>query len=198
MDSPARFTQLQGFATDWRRLLTRGTALLFFGIALAVASLFNPDATLLHARDFSWLPAAAILVVAAGVIECFDAAIARNPTGFFVHLPIGVLDLVNGSLIVMSIGLDPPSLRLMIAAFLIVKGTLRIALARTTHLPHMKPTIYGGAASILFGLLIWQQWPASGAWFMAFGLSADIALRGWATMMFALWLRQTDVRGSTA
>lgn len=168
--------------------------MLFLGIAVAIASLFKPEAMLMHARDFSWLPAAAILVVAAGVIECFDAAIARDPTGFFLHLPIGVLDPVNGSLIIFSTGLEPASLRLMIAAFLIVKGTLRIALARATQIPHKRSTIYGGAASIFLGLLIWQQWPAAGAWWMAFALSADIACRGWATLMIALWLRQANAK----
>ncbi len=170
--------------------------MLFFGIALTIASLFKPDAMLMHARDFSWLPAAALLVAAAGVIECFDAAIARDPTGFFVHLPVGVLDLVNGSLIIFSMGLEPASLRLMIAAFLIVKGTLRIALAQTTQIPHKRSTIYGGGASIVLGLLIWQQWPAAAAWFMAFGLSADIACRGWATVMLALWLRRANAKES--
>lgn len=55
-----------------------------------------------------------------------------------------------------------------------------------------------GTTMLFLGLLIWQQWPAAGAWFMAFGLSADIACRGWAILMFALWLRQTHLTESAA
>ena len=54
-DKIAEFTQL---GIDARRLLIRGVALLFCGAALASASLLNPNATLMHAKEFSWLPAA--------------------------------------------------------------------------------------------------------------------------------------------
>ncbi len=188
----ARFARFEGFATDWRRLLGRGIVMMVLGAVLAAASLFNPEAMLMHAREFSWLPAAAFLVVAAGAVECFDAFMAKEPTGFFIHLPVGVLDLVTGSLIILSIGGTPEGLRLMIAAFLLVKGILRITLAQVTQLPHNRSTTYGGIVSVILGLLLWLQWPSSGGWFLALGLSTDIALRGWAIIMFALWLRGSE------
>ena len=42
--------------------------------------------------------------------------------------------------------------------------------------------------SILLGLLIFMQWPTSAAWFLAFSLSTEIALRGLGIITFAQWL----------
>lgn len=191
MNLHGKFAKLEGFGTDWRRLLLRGAIMLILGAALSTASVANPEVMLMHAREFSWLPAAAFVVLAAGVLECFDAAIAREPTGFFIHLPIGVLDLVLGGLIVFSISGDPARLSLMIAAFLLVKGIIRMTLAQAARLPHKTSTVWGASISVILGWLIWLEWPSSAGWFLAFCLSVDIGLKGWALMMFGLWLRQT-------
>ncbi|MGZ8218344.1 HdeD family acid-resistance protein [Methylomagnum sp.] len=196
MNLRAKFARFERFGTDWRRLLVRGAVMLFVGVALAIAALFNPDAMLLHAREFSWLPAAGFVVLAVGILECFDAAIAKELRDFFLHLQNGVLDVVVAGLIIFSIGDDPARLSLLIAAFLMVKGILRTILAQATQVPHRTSTIVGAGVSFVLGMLIWAEWPSQAAWFLSVALSAEIGFRGWALMMFAFWAKAQKTRES--
>lgn len=190
MNLSDKFSKFEHFSTDWRRLLGRGFIMLVIGTTLAIASVFNPGGSVMHAGDFSWLPVAAIVVLLLGLLECFDAVIAKELRDFFLHLQSGVLDVVVATLIIFSIGGDPARLSLLLVAYLIVKATIRIILAYVTQLPQRASTTLGAAVSIVLGFLMWVQWPTSAAWFLAFCLSVDIALRGWAVMMFAFWLKR--------
>ena len=115
--------------------------MLSVGALLGLASLANPDATLLYAAGYSWLPAAALVVLAVGLLECLDAALAREQRDSFLRLQNGVLDVIVGGMIVFSVDADPARLVLLIAAFLMVKGVLRLTLARATQLPHKTSTM---------------------------------------------------------
>lgn len=191
-----KYAQFEQLGTDVRRLLLRGAVLLFIGTMLTLASVLNPNATLMHATDFSWLPAAGLVVVAVGALECFDAAIAKDARDFFANLPVGVLDIVVGGLTIFSISGHPSRLSLMIAAFLITKGVLRMVIAYGTQSAHKGSTIIGAWVSIILGVMVYAEWPSPAGWFLAFCLSADIALRGWAIIKLGLWLR--DVKSSPA
>lgn len=197
MSLRTKFARFERFGTDWRRLLARGAVMLFAGVTLVLAALFNPDAVVLYARGFSWLPAAALVVLAVGLLECFDAAIAREQRDFLMHLQNGVLDGVVGGMIVFGTDVDPARLSLLIAGFLMVKGILRTILAQAAQVPHRISTLIGAGVSLLLGLLIWGEWPSPAAWFLAFALSAEIGFRGWALMMFAFWVRARKVREQT-
>lgn len=122
MKLQGKLARFERFGTDWRRLLARGTIMLSIGALLGLASLSNPDATLLYLAGYSWLPAAALVVLAVGLLECLDAALAREQRDFFLHLQNGVLDVIVGGMIVFSVDADPARLVLLIAAFLMIKG----------------------------------------------------------------------------
>jgi uncharacterized membrane protein HdeD (DUF308 family) len=184
----AMLSRFERFGMDWRRVLLRGAMTCLIGLSLAMAALFNPDAMLLHARDFSWLPAGGLAVLAVGILEGLDAAIAKESRDFFLHLQNGILDVVVGGLIVFGIGGDPSRLSLLIAAFLMAKGLFRIVLAQAMRLRKASTLVVGGI-SVLLGFLISAEWPSAAAWFLAFCLAAEIGLRGWALMTFAFWLK---------
>lgn len=182
-------SRFERFGMDWRRVFLRGAITCLIGFSLAVAALFNPDTTLLHAREFSWLPAGGLAILAVGILECLDAAIAREARDFFLHLQNGILDVVVGGLIVFSIGDEPSRVSLLVAAFLMVKGLFRIVLAQATQLRQKASALVGGGISVFLGFLISVEWPSAAAWFLAFCLGAEIGLRGWALMMLAFWLK---------
>ena len=197
MNLREKFSTLEHTGTDWRRLLIRGSLMLFIGVALVAGTLFKHDVIIFQVRDFSWLPVCGIVVLAVGFLECFDAATAKELGDFFLNLQTGVLDVVVGGLILFSIGGDPARLSLLIAAFLIVKGIFRLTLAAVTQLPNRVSTSVGAVLSIIFGMLIWLEWPSSAGWFLAFCLSAEIGLRGWAILMFSFWVKSLQEREST-
>ena len=184
-----KFSEFGHLSTDWRRVLTRGGLMLFTGVMLVVLTIFKPDVMIFHARDTSWLPLCGFVVLTIGLLECFDALIAKELKDFFMNLQNGLLDVVVASLIIFSSGEDAIQLRLLIAAFLIIKGAFRIIMSYAIDSSNATSTRIGAGVSIFLGLLIWMQFPSSAGWFLAFCLSIEIALRGWAVIMLALWLQ---------
>ena len=176
------------FEMNWQRLFMQGVIILLTGITLALASIVRPEAVIMSARFSSWLPLCGMIILSLGLLECLDAFFAKEQRDFFQNLQVGVLDVVIGSLTTLSVSETPERLGLMIAAFLTVRGIVRIVLVYALHLPQTLLTLTLGLVSIIMGLMLWQQWPFATGWFMAFCLSVEISFRGWAMMMFALWL----------
>jgi uncharacterized membrane protein HdeD (DUF308 family) len=184
-----KFFEFSHLSTDWRRVLTRGVLMLFLGVMLVVLTIFKPDVMIFHARDTSWLPICGFVILAIGLLECFDALVAKELKDFFLNLQNGLLDVVVAALIIFSAGVEAIRLNLLITAFLVIKGAFRIIISYAINSSNALSTRIGAGVSILLGLLIWMQFPSSAAWFLAFCLSVEIALRGWAIIMLALWLQ---------
>lgn len=182
--------RFSSFEMSWSRLLLQGMTILLAGLMLALASLAKPEAIVMSARFSSWLPLCGMIILVLGILECIDAFFAKEQRDFFQNLQVGVLDSVIGGLITLSVAESPERLSMMIAAFLIVRGIVRIVLVYALHLPQTLFTLICGLASIIMGLMLWQQWPVNAGWFMSFCLSIEISFRGWAMMMFALWVRK--------
>jgi uncharacterized membrane protein HdeD (DUF308 family) len=187
-----KFSKFEIFGTGWRRLRLRGTLMFGIGSILAFATLFNPKVTILHGDDFSLLPLCGIVVMTVGLLECFDAYIAKESKDFFLSLQNAILDVVVAFLIIFSIGDHPDRLASLIAAFLIIKGIYRMIIAYATQSPHATSTRVTSAISIFLGLLVWRAWPSSAGWFLAFCLSSEIGMRGWGLMTFADWLKSQN------
>jgi uncharacterized membrane protein HdeD (DUF308 family) len=177
------------FEMDWRRLLVQGALIVLTGAILAIASTLNPDAIVLTARHLSWLPVSGMVILSLGLLECLDAVLSKETRDFLQNLQVGVLDAVIGGLIILSVTEEPSRFSMMIAAFLIVRGIVRITLAHVLRLPHTFATTFGGLLSIIMGFLIWMEWPTGEGWFISLCLNTEIAIRGWAMMTFALWVR---------
>lgn len=185
-----KFSQFEGFETDWKRLILQGTIILLVGAFLALASIVNPDAVVLSARGFSWLPVAGVFYILLGLIECMDALFAKQQRDFIQNIQVGVLDAVIGLLTIFSISGFISRLSMMIAAFLIVRGIIRIILAYSLNLPNRRLISVAGIVSVILGILVFKQWPSHEGWFVSLCLSIEIAFRGWAAIAFALWVRK--------
>ncbi|MDP2902398.1 MAG: hypothetical protein Q8N96_04745 [Methylovulum sp.] len=183
-------SRFERFNMNWLRLLGQGLAIFLMGLTLVIASALNPDAVIMSARFFSWLPLCGIVIFAMGLLECLDAFLAKEQRDFFQNLQVGVLDTVVGGLIILGAAESLARLSLMIAAFLIVRGIVRIALACALSLPQIISTAVCGFISIITGFMVFLEWPTSAGWFIALCLSIEIAFRGWAMMVFSIWVRK--------
>ena len=184
-----KFSDSERFKMNWQRLLMQGFIILLIGLILALASLVKPNAVVMSARFFSWLPLCGIVILALGILECLDAYLAKEQRDFFQNLQVGVLDSIIGLLITLSVAESPMRLSMMIAAFLIVRGIVRMVLVYTLNLPQKLLTLFCGGVTIIMGMILWQQWFITAGWFISFCLSIEILFRGWAMMMFAFWVR---------
>lgn len=185
-----KISHFEGFEADWRRLMIQGVSILFAGCFMALASALNPGAVVLAAREFSWLPVSGIFILALGILECIDAFFAKHQRDFTQNLQVGVFDFVVGGLIIFSVSGTVSRLSMLIAAFLIVRGMVRIGFVYSLDLPNKYSTALGGLVSVILGILIFQQWPTDQGWFVSLCLNIEIAFRGWAGISFALWIKK--------
>lgn len=188
-----RIFSYERYEMDWLRLLVQGALIVMTGATLALASVLNPNAVVLTARLLSWLPVSGMVILSLGILECLDAIFAKEARDFIQNLQVGVLDAVIGGLIILSVTEQPSRLSMMIATYLIVRGIVRITLVHALKLPHNFVTSLGGLISIIMGFLIWMEWPISEGWFISLCLNVEIAVRGWAIMTFALWVRTLEI-----
>ena len=185
-----KLTRFDGFDLNWHRLIVQWSIVMFLGVFMALASVINPNAIVLSAREFSWLPMSGMLIFALGLLECLDALLAKEQRDVIQNIQVGVLDVVVGAMIFLSVSGSIYRLSLMIAAFLTVRGIVRIILAYALELPHRLSTSMAGAVSVVLGFLIFQEWPVPDGWFISLCLNIEIAFRGWAGVTFAFWVRR--------
>ena len=181
--------RFEGFEADWRRLIFVSICVLLIGALMTIASLIKPDVIILSARDFSWLPIGGALVMFLGILECLDAFLAKKQRDVLQNLQVGVLDVVVGLFVVLSISGSPERLSILISVFLIVRGILRCTLVYALRLPYPLGTSLLGMLSVVLGIFLWLEWPTNEGWFIAFCLNVEITSRGWAMTSFALWVR---------
>jgi uncharacterized membrane protein HdeD (DUF308 family) len=178
------------FEKSWIRLLIQGLLLLVFGISLALSSIFNADASIMNAKEFSWLPVTAIIIVFLGLEECLEAYMAKVTRELHQNLQVGILDTVVGGLIILSVSTEPERIAMLVAAFLLVRGSVRIVLVHVLKLPQkLLMTLFGSISVILGTLVAFELFNNSSA-FLAFCLNLEVAFRGWAMMSFAWWVRK--------
>lgn len=182
----------ENFAISWKRLMIQGLVIMLLGMALALFSVTNSEAVILSARTFSWLPICGIFLLILGVQECIEAFFAKVSRELHQNLQVGILDAVVGGLIILSISGEPQRLSLMIAAFLIVRGSVRVSLAQALKLPHATSLSVCGLVSIILGVLVYLEWPVNEGWFLSLCLNIEIAFRGWAILMFSFWVKKRN------
>ena len=186
------------FDHSWQRHLIQGGVILMVGFLLILASSFNGDAVILGANFFSWLPVCSLIILGFGFLECLDAFFSKQQRDFYHNLHIGILDLVVGLLLLVGVNNTVEQLIPLIVAFLMIRGGVRFVLSQALKLQNRLSTSLTGLLSILLGIFLWIGWPTTDSWFAAFSLSAEISFRGWAAMMFALWLRKNQLVNSDA
>ena len=185
-----KFFQAERFEMDWRRLIVQGLVIMLIGITLVLLCIVRSHVIILSAKGLSWLPASGMVILALGVVECLDAFLAKETRDFLQNLQVGVLDLVIGGMIVFSVAEEAERFSLMIASYLIARGIVRITLIYAMQLPRAALSSIGGFASIIMGFMIWMEWPSNDGWFLSLCLNIEIAIRGWAVMIFALWVKK--------
>lgn len=131
----------------------------------------------------------AVMLTVAGLFQVIHAFAERAWGGFALSLLIGLLYLATG----LMLGFNPVSgaltLTLVLAAFLLASGVVRIGLAfRFWHMFGWL-LLVSGAFAILAALAIMTGYPASGMWVLGFMLGIDLLIHGTWWLGFAFMLR---------
>ena len=181
-------SELIQFTAKPRWYTIQGKAMIFIGGGLAILSIVSPNVYMLG-KSASWVPVIGIIVLLVGIIRCLDGLASETAQGKLYNMQGGILDIVVGFLVVFSTNDEVNYLNLLIVGYLLTQGLYRNILLSVAKIRNPLPNRVTGLISIILGIMIWIDWPAS-LWFLAFSLSVDISFRGWALTVLASSLKK--------
>jgi uncharacterized membrane protein HdeD (DUF308 family) len=170
----------------WGWLLGLGILLSVLGVLLIVAPVLG---TLAVDLLIAWF------LIIGGVAEVIHAFMEKAWRGFLLELASGVLYLIVGGLLLFNPMAGAQALTLVLAAFLLVEGIVRIAMAlRLRPAQGWGWLLFGGIVSVILAVLIWMQWPASGLWVIGLLVGINLLFTGWSLTMMAIATRAHEGR----
>ena len=155
------------------------TALLILGTVTVVLGVFAMMAPLMAGIAITLM--VGILLIAGGIMRTLFAFKCKSwGKGILVFL-LGLLTLLVGFYVVTKPGSALLSLTLFLAAYFVIDGIFEIVEAFD-----LKPLkgwgwmLFGGVVSMMLGIMIWRQWPLSGAWAIGVLVGIKLVFAGWA------------------
>lgn len=103
---------------------------------------------------------------------------------------LGLLTVILGGYMLSNLGVALASLTIFLAIYLIVSGMLEAVMAF-----QVKPVkgwgwaLFSGIITVVLGVMIWNQYPLSGAWAIGILLGVRLFFSGWTLLMFGLSAR---------
>lgn len=152
-----------------------GVALIVLGIVVAGSALLTTYASMLFLS---------CVLLVGGVIRIVTAFSAREWTGSLLLALSGALYVVTGVLTFRHPVAAALALTLLFAALFVGVGLFRIIASIWYRFPNWRWVAFGGAISVILGLMLWNTWPASGLWFIGFCIGVDLIVEGvgWITL----------------
>lgn len=175
------FQEIKTVQKNWGWFLALGILLVILG-CLAIS-------TSVYTTILSVVILGAFLIVA-GLVQVFQAFMARAWSGFFLSLLLGVLYVVTGILCLAKPAVMAVGLTLWIAAFFFIAGIFRMCTSAYLRFRHWGWIFFNGLVTFILGVLIISEWPISGLWVIGLFIGIDLIFAGWAWVLLSLTARQ--------
>jgi uncharacterized membrane protein HdeD (DUF308 family) len=154
-----------------------GKNMKLFGITMIILGALSIAAPMITGLSIALL--VGLLVVAGGILRMVWAFQAGGLGRGLLMFAIGGLTLLCGIALVTDPLLASGVLTIMLAAYLLIDGAFEIAAAfKLQPRSGWGWLLVGGIVSILLGLMIWSQFPLSGAWAIGILLGFKLLLVG--------------------
>jgi uncharacterized membrane protein HdeD (DUF308 family) len=129
------------------------------------------------------------LLLIAGITEVIHAVMVHNLKGFGLHLLTAALYLVAGLFILEDPIQAAVVLTLLIAAYFLVGGLLRILVSFVVQFYSWQWVVLNGVVDLILGVMILNRWPGSSLWVIGLFVGIDLIFQGWSWVILALGLR---------
>ncbi|MBS0634619.1 MAG: DUF308 domain-containing protein [Verrucomicrobia bacterium] len=130
------------------------------------------------------------LLLTAGIIQVVQAFMAREWSGLFLSLLLGVLYGVVGVLCIARPEQAAINTTLLIAAFCLVSGLFKVLTSLIMQFEQWGWVCFNGVITFILGLMIYNQWPLSGLWIIGLFVGVDMILSGWSWILLSLCARK--------
>ena len=139
-----------------------------------------------------------ILLLIAGGTEVIHAVMVRNMRGFALHLLAAALYLIVGFFMLEDPIQAAAVLTLILAAYFIVGGVLRIIFSIAVMFHGWIWVVINGLVDLMLGVFIWNRWPESSLWVIGLFIGIDLLFHGWSSVILALTLRENKPNSPAA
>lgn len=164
----------------WKWWMTLGILFLIVGLILLSAPVVATVATVLVLGT---------LFICAGILYLVSAIMDRHVPHFWILLLIAILTFVIGFLMIAEPAVTMMALTLMIGAFFLTIGIFRIVGSLVVRFHRWGWVFLNGIISLILGILIIMEWPASSFWVIGLFLGIDLLFAGWSIIMLSLFLK---------
>lgn len=171
-----------GVAVQARTVKQGGGMLVGMGIALVILGFLAVGAPLVTGIAVAITVGA--FVVITGVVEVALSLKARSWGKGILGVILGILSIVCGALMIAHPLMGLGFLTLLVAAYFFVHGVFEVIEAM-----QLRPaagwgwSLVSGIVTVLLGVMIWRQWPISGAWAIGILVGIHVLMSGWAAIM---------------
>jgi uncharacterized membrane protein HdeD (DUF308 family) len=162
---------------------------LFFALGLASVILGILAISFAFIATMTKVIVFGILLLIAGVTEVIHAFMARNMRSFALHLLAAALYLLVGLFMIEDPLWGARILTLLLAAFFLVGGLLRILFSLGANFPGWPWVLLNGVVDLILVALIWSGWPDTSLWVIGLFVGIDLIFHGWSWMSLALAVR---------
>lgn len=170
---------LEAFGRNW-------IWFLLWGIAVTILGLFAISATTL--TTIITVLTLGLLLILGGIIVIFDAFTfwRGKGSGFYMHVLMGILYLLAGSILIKNPLAGSVSITLLLGIAYTLLGLFRIIYSLSIRLPRWSWSLFNGLVTLLLGILIMASWPASSLYIIGLFVGIDLVFCGWAYIMTAI------------
>lgn len=176
----SQFNKIETVRENWGWFLALGILLILLGCSIIGSSFF---ATIFSVIIFG------IFLLCAGVVQIFQAFLARKWSGLFLSLFLGILYIVTGFICLGKPETAAISITLWIAAFCFVVGIFKMISSLLIRFDQWGWVFFNGLVTFLLGAMIYANWPLSGLWVIGLFIGVDLILAGWSWVLLSLTAR---------
>ena len=163
--------------------------LIFLGVLTVIFGVMAVGAPLIMGVAVSMF--VGFLLLGSGIARIVHALKSRQwGTGFWGTI-IGLLGVAAGLLMIFRPIVGLMTLTLLLAIYFLVDGICEIIAAFK-----IKPdqgwgwVLFNGIIALLLGIMIWRQWPVSGAWAIGVLVGVHILITGWTMIILGTGARR--------
>jgi uncharacterized membrane protein HdeD (DUF308 family) len=167
---------IEEIRNSWGWFLALGIVLVVLGVACIA---YDVIATFAAVAVFGWL------LLISGVFALVQAFTIGTWSGFFLYLFSALLRGFTGYLLLRHPVIGAESLTLVLGSFFIVGGLFRAIGSGMAQLPRWGWAVFSGVVSVVLGIIVLWQLPATGIWFIGLAIGVDLIVDGVAVASFA-------------
>lgn len=171
------FSSIEYIQRHWKRFLTIGILLVLVGTIAIGAATVTSLVTVIFI---------ACILLVGGIAKLIYSFWARQWSGFFLSLLVGLLYTLAGALFLAKPIPALAALTLLIGSLFIVSGAFKIIVALTQRFDQWGWILFSGIIGVLLGSLVLAEWPAASLWVIGLFVGIDLIIYGWTCILLAL------------